>query len=59
MQLDYIIADEKAVVSRVWDDHMVPIGLDHRCVKVCTLLVDMEGAKQVANDPQTLETVPR
>lgn len=45
MQLDYIIADEKPVVSRVWDDHTVPIGLDHRCIKLCTLLVDMEGAK--------------
>ena len=32
VQLDYIIADEKAAVSRVWNDNMLPIGLDHRCV---------------------------
>ena len=32
MQLDYFIADERAVVSRVWNDNMLPIGLDHRCV---------------------------
>ena len=32
MQLDYIIADDKAIVSRVWNDNMLPIGLDHRCV---------------------------
>ena len=32
MQLDYIIADDKAIVSRVWNNNMLPIGLDHRCV---------------------------
>ena len=32
VQLDYIIADEKAIVSKVWNDNMLPIGLDHRCV---------------------------
>ena len=25
VQLDYILADEKAVVSRVWNDNMLPL----------------------------------
>ena len=45
MQLDYIIADEKAIVLRVWNDNMLPIGLDKK-PSLCTLLVDMEKCKK-------------
>ena len=34
MQLDYIIADEKAIVLRVWNDNMLPIGLDKKTIVV-------------------------
>ena len=48
MQLDYIIADEKAIVLRVWNDNMLPIGLDKK-PSLCTLLVDMEKCKKRTN----------
>ena len=45
VQLDYIIADERAVLSRVWNmewQHVAHwIG-----PSMCTLLVDMESAKK-------------
>ena len=37
VQLDYILTDARACVDSVWHDHLIPIGLDHRCVH-CLLL---------------------
>ena len=32
VQIDFILSDAKVFVESVWNDFVVPIGLDHRCV---------------------------
>ena len=32
VQIDFILSDAMVMVESVWNDFMVPIGLDHRCI---------------------------
>ena len=32
VQIDFILSDARVFVESVWNDFVVPIGLDHRCV---------------------------
>ena len=45
--IDKVIADERAAVSRVWNDNMLPTGLEWIGQSMCALAlpVDMESAK--------------
>ena len=51
VQIDFILSDARVLVESVWNDFVVPIGLDHRCVH-CIMSI-----QKTCNNAQTNESI--